>query len=121
MKKTITALLCVMLCLTVLSGCGNSERYSVQEREAIATAISMVEEKYNTDINESKYLYSVGKQVSENEFVALDNNTAPEEQYQNIISVSAMNNHPDKGDTLLSFAVIYNSLTKEIVAIYINK
>lgn len=121
MKKTITALLCIMLCLTVLSGCGNDRKYSAQEQEAITTAISMVEEKYNTDINESKYLYSVGKQVSENEFVALDNDTVPEEQYQNIISVSAMNNHPENDDTLLTFAVMYNSLTKEIISIYINK
>ena len=40
----------------------------------------MVEEKYKIEIDESKYLYSVGKQVSENEFVDLDNDLVQENQ-----------------------------------------
>ena len=121
MKSKITIILCVVLCIAALSGCGKGEKYSKAEQEAIKDVNSMVEEKYKIEIDESKYLYSVGKQVSENEFVDLDNDIVQENQYQNIISVSAMNNHPDKKDDILSFAVIYNKQTKDIILINVNR
>lgn len=121
MKSKITAILCAVLCIATLSGCEKGEKYSKAEQEAIKVANSMVEEKYKIEIDESKYLYSVGKQVSENEFVYLDNDTVQENQYQNVISVSAMNNHPDKKDEILSFAVTYNKQTKDIILINVNK
>ncbi|EHR36748.1 hypothetical protein ACWOB1_04865 [Facklamia languida] len=121
MKSKITIISCVVLCIVALNGCGKVEKYSKAEQEAIKAANSIVGEKYKIEIDESKYLYSVGKQLSENEFVDLDNDTVQENQYQNVISVSAMNNRPDKKDEILSFAVIYNKQTKDIILNNVNR
>ena len=53
MKSKITIILCVVLCIAALSGCGKGEKYSKAEQEAIKDVNSMVEEKYKIEIDES--------------------------------------------------------------------
>ena len=42
MKSKITIILCVVLCIAALSGCGKGEKYSKAEQEAIKAANSTV-------------------------------------------------------------------------------
>lgn len=77
----------------------------------------MISNEYAVDINEDDFSYSVGKQISENEFVPLASEQKQEAAYENIVSVTALKtNSPEKGK-VYEFTVIFNSQTKKVLKI----
>lgn len=57
----------------VLAGCSaKNMAYSDEEKQIIGKANQMIAGEYDVTIDEDDFSYSVGKQISENEFVPLD-------------------------------------------------
>ena len=118
MKKILSVLIAVAAIASVLAGCSTKNNaYSDEEKQIIGEANQMIASEYDVTIDEDDFSYSVGKQISENEFVPLDSEQKQEAAYENIVSVSALKtDSPEKGK-VYEFTVTFNSRTKEIVNI----
>ena len=118
MKKILSVLIAVAAVAGVLAGCSTKNNaYSDEEKQIIGEANQMIASEYDVTIDEDDFSYSVGKQISENEFVSLDSEQKQETAYKNIVSVSALKtDSPEKGK-VYEFTVTFNSQTKEIVNI----
>lgn len=118
MKKILSVLLAVAAVAGVLAGCSTKNNaYSDEEKQIIGEANQMIASEYDVTIDEDDFSYSVGKQISENEFMPLDSEQKQEAAYENIVSVSALKtDSPEKGK-VYEFTVTSNSQTKEVVHI----
>ena len=118
MKKILSVLIAVAAVAGVLAGCSTKNNaYSDEEKQIIGEANQMIASEYDVTIDEDDFSYSVGKQISENEFVPLDSGQKQEAAYENIVSVSALKtDSPEKGK-VYEFTVTFNSRTKEVVNI----
>ena len=118
MKKILSVLIAVAAIASVLAGCSTKNNaYSDEEKQIIGEANQMIASEYDVTIDEDDFSYSVGKQISENEFVPLDSEQKQEAAYENIVSVSALKtDSPEKGK-VYEFTVTFNSQTKEVVNI----
>ena len=73
MKKILSILIATVLVIGGFSGCGTKDSaYSEEEKQIIKEANQMISNEYEVAIDEDDFSYSVGKQISENEFVSLD-------------------------------------------------
>lgn len=118
MKRILSILIATVLVIGVFSGCSTKVSvYSEKEKQIIKEANQMISNEYAVDINEDDFSYSVGKQISENEFVPLASEQKQEAAYENIVSVTALKtNSPEKGK-VYEFTVIFNSQTKKVLKI----
>lgn len=118
MKKILSVLIAAAAVAGVLAGCSaKNMAYSDEEKQIIGEANQMIAGEYDVTIDEDDFSYSVGKQISENEFVPLDSEQKQEAAYENIVSVSALKtDSPEKGK-VYEFTVTFNSQTKEVVNI----
>ena len=118
MKKILIVLIAATAIAGVLAGCSTKNMaYSDEEKQIIGEANQMIASEYDVTIDEDDFSYSVGKQISENEFVPLDSEQKQEAAYENIVSVSALKtDSPEKGK-VYEFTVTFNSQTKEVVHI----
>ena len=118
MKKILSVLIAAAAVAGVLAGCSaKNMAYSNEEKQIIGKANQMIAGEYDVTIDEDDFSYSVGKQISENEFVPLDSEQKQEAAYENIVSVSALKtDSPEKGK-VYEFTVTFNSRTKEVVNI----
>lgn len=118
MKKILSILIATVLVIGGVSGCGTKDSaYSEEEKQIIKEANQMISNEYEVAIDEDDFSYSVGKQISENEFVSLDSEQKQEAAYENIVSVSALKtDSPEKGK-VYEFTVTFNSQTKEVLNI----
>lgn len=121
MGKAFVGAICVLLCCAAFVGYAMGEHCSVAEQAAIATANDMLLKERDEKINEEEYTYSVGRQVSENEFVSLDSDATAGEGYEDVVSISALNKQPDKEGEILSYTVTYNSKTKSLISISVSR
>ena len=86
MKKILSILISTVLVIGVFSGCGTKDSaYSKEEKQMIKEANQMISNEYAVDIEEDDFSYSVGKQISEKEFVPLDSEQKQEAAYENIL------------------------------------
>ena len=118
MKRILSILISTVLVIGAFSGCGTKDsEYSKEEKQIIKEANQMISNEYAVDIDEEDFSYSVGKQISENEFVPLDSEQKQEAAYENIVSVTALKTRsPEKGE-VYEFTVTFNSQTKEVLNI----
>ena len=116
MKKILIVL--IAAAVGVLAGCSaKNMAYSDEEKQIIGKANQMIAGEYDVTIDEDDFSYSVGKQISENEFVPLDSEQKQEAAYENIVSVTALKTRsPEKGE-VYEFTVTFNSQTKEVLNI----
>ena len=118
MKKILSVLIAVAAIASVLAGCSTKNNaYSDEEKQIIGEANQMIASEYDVTIDEDDFSYSVGKQISENEFVPLDSEQKQEAAYENIVSVSALKTDSPETGKVYEFTVTFNSRTKEIVNI----
>ena len=116
MKKILSVLLAAAV--GVLAGCSaKNMAYSDEEKQIIGKANQMIAGEYDVTIDEDDFSYSVGKQISENEFVPLDSEQKQEAAYENIVSVSALKTDSPETGKVYEFTVTFNSRTKEVVNI----
>lgn len=118
MKRILSILISTVLVIGTFSGCGTKDSaYSKEEKQIIKEANQMISNEYAVDIDEDDFSYSVGKQISEKEFVALDSEQKQEAAYENIVSVTALKtSSPEKGE-VYEYTVTFNSQTKEVLNI----
>lgn len=118
MKRILSILISTVLVIGAFSGCGTKDSaYSEEEKQIIKEANQMISNEYAVDIDEDDFSYSVGKQISEKEFVTLDSEQKQEAAYENIVSVTALKTRsPEKGE-VYEFTVTFNSQTKEVLNI----
>ena len=117
MKKILRILIATVLVIGV-SGCGTKNNaYSKEEKQIIKEAIQMVSNEYEVTLNEDDFSYSVGKQISENEFVSLKSKQKQKSTYKNIMSVTALKTSSFEKGEVYEFTVTFNSKTKDIVNI----
>lgn len=121
MGKALVGTVCALLCCVALVGFAMGERYSAAEQFVIATANDMLLKERDEKVDEEKYIYSVGRQVSESEFVSLDSNVTAEEGYEDVVVISALNKQPDKEGEIVSYSVTYNSKTKSPISINVTR
>ena len=70
MKRILSILISTVLVIGTFSGCGTKDSaYSKEEKQIIKEANQMISNEYAVDIDEDDFSYSVGKQISEKEFV----------------------------------------------------
>ena len=118
MKKILSVLIAVAAIASVLAGCSTKNNaYSDEEKQIIGEANQMIASEYDVTIDEDDFSYSVGKQISENEFVPLDSEQKQEAAYENIVSVSALKTDSPETGKVYEFTVTFNSRTKEVVNI----
>ena len=118
MKKILSVLIAVAAVAGVLAGCSTKNNaYSDEEKQIIGEANQMIASEYDVTIDEDDFSYSVGKQISENEFVPLDSKQKQEAAYENIVSVSALKTDSPETGKVYEFTVTFNSQTKEVVNI----
>ena len=118
MKKILSVLIAVAAVAGVLAGCSTKNNaYSDEEKQIIVEANQMIASEYDVTIDEDDFSYSVGKQISENEFVPLDSEQKQEAAYENIVSVSALKTDSPETGKVYEFTVTFNSQTKEVVNI----
>lgn len=118
MKRILSILISTVLVIGTFSGCGTKDSaYSKEEKQIIKEANQMISNEYAVDIDEDDFSYSVGKQISEKEFVLLDSEQKQEAAYENIVSVTALKtSSPEKGE-VYEYTVTFNSQTKEVLNI----
>ena len=118
MKRILSILISTVLVIGAFSGCGTKDsEYSKEEKQIIKEANQMISNEYAVDIDEEDFSYSVGKQISENEFVPLDSEQKQEAAYENIVSVTALKtSSPEQGE-VYEYTVTFNSQTKEVLNI----
>lgn len=118
MKRILSILISTVLVIGAFSGYGTKDSaYSEEEKQIIKEANQMISNEYAVDIDEDDFSYSVGKQISEKEFVPLDSEQKQEAAYENIVSVTALKtSSPEKGE-VCEFTVTFNSQTKEVLNI----
>lgn len=119
MKKIIVQVIAVLMAI-LLVGC-SSKNTTDSEKQLIQISKELIEEKYNLSIEEREYLYSVGKQINENEFVDFESDIKPEKGYENIVSVSATISSAPKDNQIIGYSVIFNLSTKKVYKIEIEK
>lgn len=95
--------------------------YTNSELEMINTANHFIEQKYDVNINNNDYLFSVGRQVKADQFVALSSKVESEVEFKKNVVVSAQINKKPKEGQVISYAVIFNRETLEIVEISADK
>ena len=118
MKRILSILISTVLVIGAFSGCGTKDSaYSEEEKQIIKETNQMIYNEYEVDIDEDDFSYSVGKQISENEFVSLDSEQKQEAAYENIVSVSALKTSVHQKGEVYEFTVTFNSQTKEVVNI----
>lgn len=121
MKKIICILIATVMATGVLSGCASKDNvYSDEEKQIIRDANQIISSEYDVTFDENDFSYSVGKQISENEFVSLDSKEKPTKDFENIVSVYAMKSGAWEDEEIYEYSVIFNSQTKEIVSITVN-
>ena len=82
MKRILSILISTVLVIGTFSGCGTKDSaYSKEEKQIIKEANQMISNEYAVDIDEDDFSYSVGKQISEKEFVPLDSEQKQEAAY----------------------------------------
>ena len=118
MKKILSILISTVLVIGVFSGCGTKDSaYSKEEKQMIKEANQMISNEYAVDIEEDDFSYSVGKQISEKEFVQLDSEQKQEAAYENIVSVTALKTSSLEKGEVYEYTVTFNSQTKEVLNI----
>ena len=118
MKKILIVLIAATAIAGVLAGCSTKNMaYSDEEKQIIGEANQMIASEYDVTIDEDDFSYSVGKQISENEFVPLDSEQKQEAAYENIVSVSALKTDSPETGKVYEFTVTFNSRTKEVANI----
>ena len=118
MKKILSILISTVLVIGVFSGCGTKDSaYSEEEKQIIKEANQMISNEYAVDIEEDDFSYSVGKQISEKEFVPLDSEQKQEAAYENIVSVTALKTSSLEKGEVYEYTVTFNSQTKEVLNI----
>ena len=118
MKKILSILISTVLVIGVFSGCGTKDSaYSKEEQQMIKEANQMISNEYAVDIEEDDFSYSVGKQISEKEFVPLDSEQKQEAAYENIVSVTALKTSSLEKGEVYEYTVTFNSQTKEVLNI----
>ena len=118
MKKILSILISTVLVIGVFSGCGTKDSaYSEEEKQIIKEANQMISNEYAVDIDEDDFSYSVGKQISEKEFVPLDSEQKQEAAYENIVSVTALKTSSLEKGEVYEYTVTFNSQTKEVLNI----
>lgn len=117
MKKIITLLVLSAATLLMFTGCAQSNNYTQKEQGVIDFVNKAVKDQYNQTVSKEDFSYDIGKQISENEFVALESDEKSEDEYKDIVSVVALiKGRPEKGK-IMSFNVRYNEKTKNIIDI----
>lgn len=119
MKKILLSLSFVFGVIFLLTGCSSEEKsYSQTEQELINFATTEIESEYGVQINKDLYTYGVAHQIEVDQYVKLPDGKLPE-----IVAVAAHQindmNSFKKGD-VLSYAIIYNTWTEEIINTYIT-
>lgn len=118
MKRILSILISTVLVIGAFSGCGTKDsEYSKEEKQIIKEANQMISNEYAVDIEEDDFSYSVGKQISEKEFVPLDSEQKQEAAYENIVSVTALKTSSPEKSEVYEFTVTFNSQTKEVLNI----
>lgn len=118
MKRILSILISTVLVIGVFSGCGTKDSaYSEEEKQIIKEANQMISNEYAVDIEEDDFSYSVGKQISEKEFVPLDSEQKQEAAYENIVSVTALKTSSLEKGEVYEYTVTFNSQTKEVLNI----
>ncbi|MGL5752168.1 MAG: hypothetical protein ACRCXT_16665 [Paraclostridium sp.] len=110
MKKIVMVMALVLSLSMVLVGCSKSTSYTKEEENYIRIANGLISGKYNVEIKEKDYKYSVGKQSSENEFDKIAEGEEPE-----VVSVHALSKQLPKEGDMLEYTIIYNTKSKEII------
>lgn len=93
--------------------------YTAKENELIDRAIEIVNKKYGTNIIKKNYSFSVGIQISDNQFVKID--SQEDSKNTDIISVSALSKKATPTDEPTEFSIIFNNTTNEIIEINLKK
>lgn len=117
MKRIFKILIFTVLVIGAVSGCGTKDSAYSEEKQIIKEANQMISNEYAVDIDEDDFSYSVGKQISENEYVPLDSEQKQEAAYENIVSVTALKTSSPKKGEVYQFTVTFNSKTKEVLNI----
>lgn len=121
MKKIICILIATVMATSVLSGCSiKNNAYSDEEKRLIQEANQIISGEYDVTFDENIFSYSVGKQISKNEFVSLDSKEKPMKDFENIVSVYAVKSGAIEREEIYEYSVIFNSQTKDIVRISVS-
>lgn len=122
MKKIFSLLIAALLVVIGLTACSSKiKNYTEAEQKVVKTANELVSKKYDVTLNEDQFSYSVGKQISETEYVELDSKEVQEAEFKDIVSVSALKKNPAKNGDVYSYTVTFNQKTNEIKNISIQK
>lgn len=117
MKKRRFMILISIWITLILSGCGIhlQEKASMDKQVIIEFANNLVEKEYNVKINPKEYAYSVGKQMSESEFVSIEGLTKEEAERSSIISVSAICKNGRQTGEIASYSIIYDMAKDKLI------
>ena len=116
MKKLVVILSLVVGFTMILSGCSsNKNKYSKNEESIINFANSEINKLYDVKVNKDKLDYSVGKQIEKDQYESIADGENPE-----IIAVTATGFEDLKKGDVLSYSLIYNAKTKEVISSNIN-
>lgn len=122
MKKIFSLLIAGLLVVFGLTACSSKLKgHTEAEQKVVKTANELVAKKYNVTLNEDQFSYSVGKQISETEYVELDSKEIQDPEFKDIVSVSALKKNPAKDGDVYSYTVTFNQKTNEIKNISIQK
>ena len=118
--KGVSLILIIGICSLNMVAC-SSQKFTMKEEQCIQNANQIIEERYHVEINKDDYLYSVGKQISENEYISLDLDIDTEGKYEDIVVVSANIATVPKDDQILSFAVIFDNKSGEVIKDFVDE
>lgn len=117
MKRLVVILSLVVGFTIILSGCSsNKNKYSKSEESIINFANNEINKLYDVKINKYDLEYSVGKQVKKDQYEIIKDGEEPE-----IIAVTAKRFDDIKKGDVLSYSLIYNAKTKEVISSNIDK
>lgn len=108
MRKIILMIAGISIFSTMVMGC--SRNITKTEGELINKANSLIEEKYDVEINKDDYTYEVGEVINDDKFVDIQDGKTPE-----IVFIRAVNKEKPSSDKVYDFSIKFNTKTNEVI------
>ncbi|MGL4343798.1 MAG: hypothetical protein ACRCTE_01235, partial [Cellulosilyticaceae bacterium] len=118
MKKILLVISAMMVVLMMATGCSKPKGQT--EEALIKRANTLIEQKYEVEINPEVYTYEVGEVLEKDQFVDIKEGEMPD-----IVFLRAVNkNKPSEGE-VFDYSIQFNTATNEIITseyeVYDNK
>lgn len=109
MKKIILMMSVILVFAVTAMGCSNN--HTTTEQELINVATSLIEEKYEVELNIDDYTYSLGEVVSDDSFVNIKEGETPE-----VVFLRAVNKEKPTSGKVFDYSIKFNTQTNEIIS-----